>query len=313
MTRTNLTLPPTASPSAPVATPAFAPPYAHYTYQSWDAGANVWYDVSGNGFHSNTATGTITAVSDTASGGLNYLSGGTADSICLSDSDIIATTFTICSLSKYINATNRQRIIRGRDTNWLHGHWGGRAGVAYYGDGSGWQVSASSIVSDASAWILFCAQNGGDGYFRANGLTEAQSTSGVGNERLCVNTGSYHSSEVSDWAVAEIITWDYALSLEEIQEVEAHLSNKSSIALTAQPTVAPTSQCEGVMTQHLVDDWTAAVQSQIIGYIDTADNYRVEFDMSIDNSINFGSTTWHSVLHIGSTDTCVLRASSDIS
>ena len=199
---------------------SFGKAYAHYTYDSWDASTNTWYDTSGNGFHSNTVTGTITAVSETASGGLNYLSGSSSDQICLSDSDIIADKFTICSLSKYTGGT-RGRVIRSSTGNWLHGHWNGNAGVAYY---FGWQTSSSSTVSDPGAWLLFCGQNGGSGYFRANGETVAQSTSGTGNRKVCINDPG---GEDSDWAVAEIITWDYALSLDEIIEAEAHLTSLS--------------------------------------------------------------------------------------
>ena len=129
---------PSHEPTAPTATPtySFAHPYAHYTYHSWDASTNIWYDTSGNDFHSNVATGTIAAVSETASGGLNYLSGSSSDQICLSDSDIIADKFTICSLSKYTGST-RGRIIRSTNGNWLHGNWGwaggGHPGVAFYG------------------------------------------------------------------------------------------------------------------------------------------------------------------------------------
>ena len=76
-------------------------------------------------------------------------------------------------------------------------------------------------------------------------------------------------------------------------------------SLTPMPTAF---HCEGFMTQHLIDDeWTAVVQNQIIGYIDTAENFRVEFDMRVDESIDFGSS-WHSVLSIGATNTSVLRA-----
>ena len=219
---------PSHEPTAPTPMPthSFGKAYAHYTYHSWDASTNTWYDTSGNDFHSNVATGTVAAVSETASGGLNYLSGGTSDSICLSDSYIIASTFTICSLSKYTSTGNRNRIIQSSTANWLHGQWNAQSGVAYY---EGWQTSYSSTVSDAGAWLLFCGQNGGSGYFRANGETVAQSTSGRGNQKLCVNTGVY-PSEVSEWAVAEIITWDRALSLNEIIEVEAHLGEKFSLA-----------------------------------------------------------------------------------
>ena len=76
-------------------------------------------------------------------------------------------------------------------------------------------------------------------------------------------------------------------------------------SLTPMPTAF---HCEGFMTQHLMDDeWTAVVQNQIIGYIDTAENFRVEFDMRVDESIDFG-TSWHGVLSIGATNRSVLRA-----
>ena len=93
------------------------------------------------------------------------------------------------------------------------------------------------VRSPRHAWLLFCGQNGGDGYFRANGATVAQSTTGIGVQRLCVNCASTTQRARSDWAVAEIITWDYALSLEEIEDVELHLGNRfSPLAPTPQPT-----------------------------------------------------------------------------
>ena len=142
----------------------------------------------------------------------------TSASICLSESNIIASEFTICSRSKY-NGNSRQRIIQATGANWLHGHWRGSAGVAYY---NGWQIGSSSTLSDVDSWLVFCGQNGGSGYFRTNGATVATSTSGSGSQKLCVNTGAYN--ELSDWAVAEIMTWDYALSLSEIEKAEAYLS-----------------------------------------------------------------------------------------
>ena len=90
------------------------------------------------------------------------------------------------------------------------------------------------------AYGLICAATD-----RANGETVAQSTKGVGEERICVNTGYgwdwYPTLRASDWAVAEIITWDYALSLEEIEDVELHLGNRFSLAPTPQPTPLPAS------------------------------------------------------------------------
>ena len=54
-----------------------------------------------------------------------------------------------------------------------------------------------------------------------------------------MNSGAIYT-ECSKWAAAEIITWDYALSLEEIEAAEAYLASISSITLTGQPKPVPT-------------------------------------------------------------------------
>ena len=53
--------------------------------------------------------------------------------------DIVGSTFTLCTTSRYTGG-NRRRIFVGSRGNWLHGHWNGRVGVAYY---NGWINSNS--------------------------------------------------------------------------------------------------------------------------------------------------------------------------
>ncbi|CAE7225405.1 Rs1, partial [Symbiodinium natans] len=45
-----------------------------------------------------------------------------------------------------------------------------------------------------------------------------------GDQRLVINTGQHH--EYSDWAVMELMTWNYGLSLEEMKEAAEYLSKK---------------------------------------------------------------------------------------
>ena len=60
----------------------------------------------------------------------------------LSFGSVIASMFTICSTTRYSGAS-RKRILQG-SSNWLHGHWNGRAGVAWYG---GWKGPANNKLT----------------------------------------------------------------------------------------------------------------------------------------------------------------------
>ena len=116
----------------------------------------MWLDVSGNGFHSDWYSGEIQKVEGTP----NYLFGDTGDRVCLSDNDIIASTFTICTLSKYMSpeySWYRRRIVQGRDDNWYHGHNSNSGGVAYYRSN---QVSSATVGNNLD-WMIMCGQNGG--------------------------------------------------------------------------------------------------------------------------------------------------------
>ena len=82
------------------------------------------------------ATGEVVAVSGSTSS--QYTFGG----------DILHDEYTICSLTRY-NGDNRNRILTGTRSNWLHGHWAGRAGIAHY---ESWMGSSSNEVDDVDQW-----------------------------------------------------------------------------------------------------------------------------------------------------------------
>ena len=124
---------------------------------------------------------------------------------------IMKPDFTICSITRYVQGGRMGRILQNIHPNFLHGHWSHRTGVAHY---STW-VTPWDVPSNTD-WLVMCGNNKGVVY--------------VGNERrnIAVHHGVLHSEdfnlyinegftvEVSDFGVMEVITWNRALSEDEM-------------------------------------------------------------------------------------------------
>jgi hypothetical protein len=202
--------------------------------------ASRWDDVSGNCNHGTVTEGSVTvgtAAGNGAVGVVSYLEGTTSSRMRFPPGSI-PSTFTICSVTRYSGAAKR-RILDGLGANWLHGHYGGSAGVSYY---NGWATPNSNQLSPNTDWLIHCGQNGGDGLQIINGGTSiGTATSGTGNIRLTIMDGS-HRNEVSDWQAMEIAVWDRALTLEEINTVVGFYDQMLATTLmhTSTPTATPT-------------------------------------------------------------------------
>lgn len=123
---------------------------AWYDSSSWDEQNNVWTDKSGNGNDGILIAGTpsrqtilgVHAITGDVSTGINFGS-------------VIKANFTVCVKSKY-NSGVKKRILQGRTSNWLFGHWGARSGVAFFG---GWKTTKASVFTGPDGWIVMCANN----------------------------------------------------------------------------------------------------------------------------------------------------------
>ena len=150
-----------------------------------------------------------------ASAGLRTLKGEASSAYTFGE--ILADKYTICSLTRY-TGSRRGRILTGSRTNWLHDHWRGRAGVAHY---DGWLGSFDSRMTPATDWVILCGTS--KRLFLRGKEVASRSTHVPGNQAVVINDGPYGRSEQSDWAVAEIITWNRELSEKEIQDASAYL------------------------------------------------------------------------------------------
>ena len=94
--------------------------------------------------------------------------------------NVVPTTFTMCSLTRYTTTDGRyqKRILIGGPGNFLHGHWMGLRGVAYYDN---WMTQYQRSEGDSKTdWLIMCGTNGA-----ARQLVDGNE---VANERALVVT-----------------------------------------------------------------------------------------------------------------------------
>ena len=138
---------------------------------------------------------------------------------------IMKPDFTICSVTRYLGGTNK-RILQHNHPNWLHGHWGGAVGVAFYGD---W-VYQHGWGKPQTDWLVMCGNSAG-AIFRGQekrniGEGAEKVVKSNGDAHLYINDGHY--TESSDFGVMEVIVWNRALSDGEMWTSMKYLNAKLS-------------------------------------------------------------------------------------
>ncbi|CAK0900410.1 unnamed protein product [Prorocentrum cordatum] len=165
---------------------------------------------------------------------VTYLRGSNATKFIFGH--VIHDTFSICSASRY-EAGQHGRVLQGSRTNWLHGHHAGRAGVAFY---ERWMTPQRAhgvppgVKSTSLDWIVMCATNAARrAYANSTSVAVDGPAPDSGHQSLGVNVGATMRGELtaagdvpSDWAVAEVITWNRELSDREMLDVSAYLQRK---------------------------------------------------------------------------------------
>ena len=141
-------------------------PWGWYNAQLFNAATNTLPDATGNGNDAYTS-GNVQYGSGSSNGAaayVFYITGDTTGTVSWPTGSI-ETTFTICSVSRYIqNAGANFRILQGKSTNWVHGHWSNHRGVGSYGgtwltalDSNRYPVSVNILTN----WLIMCSKNSG--------------------------------------------------------------------------------------------------------------------------------------------------------
>jgi hypothetical protein len=180
-------------------------------------------EARGNG-RTVTSTGTITSSSASGNGAtvsIPYIYGDTTTTMSW-PSGSIPTNFTICSISRYTGGTNK-RILVGKNSNWLHGHWSNNRGVAFY---QGWKTNQTSY-GNLTDWLVMCGNNGST--IKYSNLEDSNpvgiASGGQGNDIFGINNCSQTSGEQSTWQLSYVMIWDQVLTDAEMLIVSKALQN----------------------------------------------------------------------------------------
>eukprot|EP01083_Nonionella_stella_P104841 300954_1 len=216
--------------------------HAVYLGSSFEGVTNTWFDISGNckNVESSYITNPIIEIHPNAFefNGETVISATSSTKIVF-PTDVLPLDWTFFHVAKY-NGAARQRIFTGYVHNWLSGFWTGKSGVAYH---SNWITQYPNVNDIHGSDLVFSTDQ--RNMYRSNGIdrtiTPQQSSFANYQYRLCINTGRIY--ELSDFAIAAIIVFDYTLSSNEYQCVEQYLFRKyNSSDPTTEPTNLPTNQ-----------------------------------------------------------------------
>ncbi|CAE7196704.1 unnamed protein product [Symbiodinium sp. CCMP2592] len=187
-------------------------------FRSEDA-APEWESAVGS-WKGRVTEGSVSIVFEAGNGAtkpVQYLSGNT--DVRYDFGKIMKPDFTICSITRYIQAGRRKRILTNSAPNFLHGHHDGRTGVAHY---QRWVVNTDSLAN--TDWLVMCGNN--------NRIVFA----GEDRTNIAVNQGNRYGAdfnlyinedgESSDFGVMEVITWNRALDEDEMWRSMEYLNAK---------------------------------------------------------------------------------------
>ncbi len=185
------------------------------------SGGSSWTDASGNS-RTFSISGSASKVNVTGNGSSTTISafqgntgtrsGTLGNEYSFSSSD----NYTFFHVARYTGGI-KQRIWNGTQANWLSGFWGAGAGVQFH---EGW---LSEGDKHGNNWVISSDKHN---FYRSNGVTRGTSGNGTYNTLVDIN-----SSEPSDFQIAEVILYNRSLTISEIQQIEAYLSNKYGIGL----------------------------------------------------------------------------------
>jgi len=145
---------------------------------------------------------------------------------------IMKPDFTICSITRYLYGGGLMgRILQNIHPKFLHGHWGGQTGVAHY---NSW-VTHHARSPRSTDWIVMCGNNKGVVYVGKDAKNIAVRHGHLHNAdfHLYINEG--FTNEASDFAVMEVITWNRALSEDEMWTSMEYLNWKLEATIPYQP------------------------------------------------------------------------------
>lgn len=130
-------------------------PWGIYSAASWSSSTNTLTKLRGRSGKNAVTSGSFSqgkGTGNSASVPIDYISGSAASSV-IWPSGSIPTSFTICSVTRYTDSMNAQRILTSTDNSWVHGHYAQTRGVASYG-----QWMTTNTNGTLTDWLVMCGK-----------------------------------------------------------------------------------------------------------------------------------------------------------
>jgi len=185
----------------------------------------------------------------------NYVQGSSTTTVNFGP--ILPTAYTICSITKYqsTTGTSKGRILQTSAQDWCHGQCASTRGQANYGSGA---ITNSSWNTSNLTWLTMCGTADQVAFQTAyvdvgilvGNLSSQSQVPGFSLGKVAVNAAGFQQALVSDWAIMELLTWDRALTQQEIVNALSYLSWKTIGYQSLQTTVAPWWECSWLDRQN---------------------------------------------------------------
>ncbi|CAE7198810.1 xlrs1 [Symbiodinium natans] len=151
---------------------------------------------------------------------VRYIQGSIKDTFQFSD--VLQDRYTVCSVSRYASTEALGRILQGSASNIALGHHAGDAGVVFF-DGT-WQTKKTGQRM-STKWTTICASPGAP-YVFVDGINVGTASSDSFTDQSIVINSGFVADQVSNWAVMEVMTWNYVLTEKQMEDASTYLMKK---------------------------------------------------------------------------------------
>jgi hypothetical protein len=197
-------------------------PYGIYNAAQWDSMKNILPNSIDPNTYAIASGGQITFEELVAGNHtlIPYIYGSTSSTLEWPTCSL-ASEFTICSITRYVDKSLNKTILRDTKNQIIHGHYNGTTGYVKYG-----KVISTANTQNPLDWTVCCATSKGihpnnvlvNGVPTGTGDDSSIPTNVTGN-KLIINGSNdgFSASDTSNFALAYVIIWNQILTTDELK------------------------------------------------------------------------------------------------
>ena len=198
-------------------------------WQIMQQGEGGWNDLSGNGNHGVIENHLNVTWSSDYGGVFNFDSTANSSFIDITSPNLSTSDYTVITASRYTGSGSRGRIVSGKTTNWLLGHWSNGSEEHY---AQGWIRQGTPNDTNWGIHVGTRFHSADQSSYWKNGSKLVNNSTGGGGGPNGFSLGRYAigNSEYSHCQIGYLAVWDRVLTDAEIVDVTNALKGRYGIA-----------------------------------------------------------------------------------